>query len=147
MESIQNALTISDSRARAGSSVDGASLWRSTASRTSTKRHRGSLAGYLSILTSSTVSCASDSQRRGTSSHCSASATAPMMRSNRCRPVMHCTELTTAAWSPPACGCVDMCATSRSRSCSTMADFPVAEVPWTTRLRHGAASGWLLVGG
>lgn len=65
-----------------------------------------------------------------------------MMRSNRCRPVMHCTELTTAAWNPPACGSVDMCATSRSRSCSTMADFPVAEVPWTTRLRHGAASGW-----
>jgi hypothetical protein len=90
--------TISESRARAGSSVGGASLCLSTASSTSTNFHRGGLSGYLSILLSSTASWASVSQRLGlcSSGHSRASATAPTMRSKRCRPVMHCVELTMA---------------------------------------------------
>lgn len=134
-------LTISDNRARAGRSVGGASLCPSIASKTNTNLHLGSLSGYPTILTISTVNCASVSHRRGTSSHSSALATSPTMRSNRCRPVMHCTELTTAAWRPPDSASALTCVTNWETSWVTMADLPVAVAPWTTRFRQGAASG------
>lgn len=138
----RNVLTISDNLARAGNNVGGASFCRSIASSTRMKRHRGSLLGYWIILTSSTVNCANVSHRRGTSSHCSASATCPTILSNRCRPVMHCTELTTTAWSPPEEASLLIFVTMLETSCETMADFPVAVAPWTTRFRQGAASGY-----
>jgi len=165
-------LTISDRRASAGSSVGGASLCRSMASSTRTNLQRGSRVGSLSIAPSATVSCDSVSQRlrcwshlrRSSSSRASrrsASATAPTMRSKRCRPVMHCAALTmayrrlappsllltTLLLPPPSALPSALPLTGRDsarcdRSCDVTADLPVASVPWRTRLRQGAASGY-----
>lgn len=133
--------TISERRARAGRSIGGASRCRSMASNTSTNLHLGSRIGYLSILVSSTVSWATDSHLRGASSHFKASTTAPMMRSKRCRPVMHCVELARAYWKPPAEASAPTCSESWARRRSRMLDFPVASVPWTTTFRQGKALG------
>ena len=145
-------LTISESRARPGSRVGGASLCLSTASSTSTKRHLGSRVGSFSSVLKDTVSWESVSQRRlcfggGVVSESSSRAreTASTILSNRCRPVMHCAAFTLAYLSPPLCSsdatCSAICSAIRGRSCSAMLDFPVASVPCRTRLRQGAAEG------
>lgn len=72
---IDAGLTISDSLARAGNRVRGASRWRSTPSKTSTKRKWSGRGVYLSILLSSTVSWDTVSHLDGAASHARAWAT------------------------------------------------------------------------
>jgi hypothetical protein len=149
-------ITISESRAKAGSKVGGASRCLSTASNTSTNLHLGSRVRSFSIVLMATDSCAIVSQRlclpgseagvedddsAASMTNCKASATDPTIRSNKCRDVMHWAALTTAYPNPPLCGSVAMCSASRASSCSVMLDLPVDSVPWTTRFRQGAALG------
>lgn len=150
-------LTISDNRAKAGSNVCGASLCLSMASRTRTNLHLGSLVGSFNMVLKITDSCASVSQRLcllgnaadvdksgwpAGPSNSRASATDPTMRSNKCLPVMHWAAFTIAYFNPPLCGSVVIFSLIRTSSRSVMLDLPVASVPWRTRFRHGAASGY-----
>ena len=121
-------LTISDSRARAGRRVGGASRCRSMESRTRTKRKPSGLGVYLSILDSSTVSWEMVSHLGGGRSHCSDEATLPTRLSKRWRLVTHSIELTMVCrmcGSPPPCSLGSSC----WRREVVMALFPVASVP------------------
>lgn len=143
--------TISDNRASPGSNVGGASLCLSIASKTRTSLHLGSLVGSLSIVLMATHNCAKVSHRLclrsveddspKSPSDSRASATEPTMRSNKCRPVMHCAAFTVTCLYPPLCDAVLIEPASRTSSCSVMLDFPVASVPWRTMFRHCAPSG------
>lgn len=89
-------LTSSDSLARAGKSVSGASLWRSMASNTSTKLRLFDCGAYLSSLESSKVNCAKFSHLGLEVSDSTACATFLTVVSKRCLPVTHSKELTMA---------------------------------------------------
>lgn len=137
-------LTISESLARAGRRVGGASRWRSMASRTRTKRKPSGWSGDSSILDSSTVNRDIFSHRVGLLSQSNASATLPMVLSKRCLPVIHSIELTIAYFSLPVCE-LSVTSASFSSKDSVIALFPVDSVPWMTRFRHGAAFGCYLL--
>lgn len=132
--------TISDSLARAGRRVGGASRWRSMPSNASTNLERASRSMYFSILVSSAVNAASVSQRPGVDPFCRASPTRPTVLSNKWRAVTHSADLTTAYFKSDGESLVSVCSSSLM-----MALLPVASVPWTTILRHGAIRGWIRV--
>lgn len=89
-------LTISDSLARAGKSVGGASLWRSMASNTSIKPRMLDAGAYLSNLESSKVNCAKFSHLGMDVFEPTACATFLTVVSKRCLPVTHSKELAIA---------------------------------------------------
>lgn len=140
--------TISESLARAGTSVGGASLALSSPSSTSTKRNPSPLSSYLSILHNSTSSCANVSHRREPCHRVPppfvcplalcpsrASAMEARMRSKRWRAVMHCAA-GMRAWRRWG-----VCRLMLRRREVVMAVLPVASTPWMVRVRHGAAEG------
>ena len=127
--------TISPNRANAGNNVGGASRWRSIPSKTSTNlslpanRHFSRTASTLTVsqlpgsnpLPSSSTSCGMLSLQ------------AAIVRSSRCRVVMHSSDRTMA------------CGTSMaSNTFSTAKLFPVASSPWTTRVDGLGTLGWPL---
>lgn len=121
--------TISDSRAREGRRVAGASRCRSMASKTRTKRKSLCRGGWRSILESSTVNCDRFSHLDGLLSQSSASATLLIVRSSRWRPVMHSIELTMVYRKRLVCSEPSSRLASFSRTASVTAVFPVASVP------------------